>query len=106
MRAGSRMSQERADLVGRTGREDVLELAGLLLDLGFAVHGKAIGEKALGQAMTTNDAAGLVAPTKRKGHYRAAVPHKKSLGPHGIVTGIHKRPVIVALGRMRLRRHQ
>jgi hypothetical protein len=42
------MSQKRADLIGSFRREDVLELAGLLLDFGFAVHGEAVGKKALG----------------------------------------------------------
>src|SRR5580704_12168928 len=37
--AGARVAEECADLVGSFGRKDVLELAGLLFDLGFAVHG-------------------------------------------------------------------
>jgi hypothetical protein len=39
----------------------VLELAGLLLDLGLAVHGETVGEETLGEAVTTNDAAGALA---------------------------------------------
>jgi hypothetical protein len=31
------MVQKSADLIGRFGREDVLKLAGLLLDLGFTI---------------------------------------------------------------------
>src|ERR1700677_2379772 len=46
MWAGPRMSEECADLVGRFRRKDVLELAGLLLDLRFAVHGQTVGKKA------------------------------------------------------------
>jgi len=42
------MAQERADLVGRFRRENVLELAGLLLDFGFAIHREAVSEDALG----------------------------------------------------------
>src|SRR5580658_4026153 len=48
MRASPRMSKECTDFVSRFRRKNVLELAGLLLDLGFAVHGKAVGEEALG----------------------------------------------------------
>ena len=48
MGAGQRVVKKSADLVGGFRRENVLELAGLLLDLGFAVHGKRIGEEAFG----------------------------------------------------------
>jgi hypothetical protein len=60
MRASQGMVEEGADLVGRFGRKYVLELAGLLLDFGFAVHGERIGEKALGQTMTANDVGGAL----------------------------------------------
>ena len=60
------MAQERADLIRGFGGEDVLELAGLLLDFGFAVHGEAVGEQALGQAMTADDAAGAFASARRQ----------------------------------------
>jgi hypothetical protein len=55
------MAEEGADFVGCLGGEDVLELAGLLLDLGLAVHGETVGEKALSEAVTANDAAGALA---------------------------------------------
>ena len=45
------MIEEGADFVGRFGREDVFELAGLLLDFGFAVHGERVGEEAFGETM-------------------------------------------------------
>jgi hypothetical protein len=38
--AGERVVEEGTDLVRGFGREDVLELAGLLLDFGFAIHGE------------------------------------------------------------------
>lgn len=60
MWTGLGMVQEGADLVGRFRREDVLKLAGLLLDLGFTVEGKAIGEQALCQPMTSNDVSRLL----------------------------------------------
>jgi len=46
VRASERVVEEGADLVGGFGGEDVLELAGLLFDFGFAVHGEGIGEEA------------------------------------------------------------
>src|ERR1041385_5912086 len=49
VRAAARMSQKCADLIGRFRRQDVLELASLLLDLGLAVHGQAISKEPLGQ---------------------------------------------------------
>ena len=64
MRACSRMSQERADLIRRFGRENVLELAGLLLDFRLAVHRQAVGEQALGQTVAANDAAGPLAAAR------------------------------------------
>ena len=64
MRAGARVAQEGANLVGGFGREDVLELAGLLFDLGLAVHGEAVGEQALGKAVTANDVSGALAAAR------------------------------------------
>src|SRR5207248_1978987 len=66
VRAGTGMSQERADLLGRFLREDVLELAGLLLDFRLAVHGQAVGEQSFGQAMATNDVSGALASARRE----------------------------------------
>ena len=48
MGTSQRVVKKSADLVGGFGREDVLELAGLLFDLGFAIHGKRVGEEAFG----------------------------------------------------------
>ena len=55
------MTQKSADLVGSFGREDMLELAGLLFDFGLAVHGEAVGEKAFREAMAADDAGGAFA---------------------------------------------
>ena len=66
MRAGTRMSQERTDLVRRFRRKDVLKLAGLLLDFSLAVHGKAVGEEPFGQPMPPDDAASLFASARRE----------------------------------------
>ena len=55
VRTSPGMAEETADLVGGLGRQDVFKLAGLLLDLGFAVEGKTVGEEALSQAMSADD---------------------------------------------------
>ena len=73
MRAGARVSEEGAYLVGGFGREDVFELAGLLLDFRFAVHGQAVGEQALGQAMAADDAAGAFAAARSEFHDQSAI---------------------------------
>ncbi len=44
MRTRSGMAEEGADFIGRLGRQNMLKLAGLLLDLAFAVHGETVGE--------------------------------------------------------------
>ena len=58
------MAQEGTDLVGGLGRQDVFELASLFLDFRLAVHGETVGKKALGKAMTANDAAGALASAR------------------------------------------
>ena len=73
VRAGARMAEEGADLVGGFGRKDVLELAGLLLDFGLAVHGQAVGEQALGQAMAADDVGGALAAAGGEFDDQAAV---------------------------------
>src|SRR5580704_17171562 len=55
MRTSPGMAEETADLVGGLGRQDVFELAGLLLDLGFAVERETVGEETLSQAMSADD---------------------------------------------------
>src|SRR5271165_7109434 len=64
VRAGARVSEERTDLVSRFSREDMFELAGLLLDFRFAVHRKTVGKQALSQAVTADDAAGAFASAR------------------------------------------
>jgi len=46
MRTCLRMPEETADLIGGLRRQDVLKLAGLLLDFRLAVHGQAMREQA------------------------------------------------------------
>lgn len=65
MGAGLWVAEERADFVRRFGRQDVFELASLLLDFGFAVHGETVGEKALCQTMPPNDASRALASAWR-----------------------------------------
>jgi len=58
------MIEESADLVGGFGREDVLELASLLLDFGFAIHGERIGEEALGETVAADDVGGALVASR------------------------------------------
>ena len=60
MGTGERVVEEGANLVGGFGREYVLELASLLLDFGFAVHGERVGEEAFRQAVTSDDVGGAL----------------------------------------------
>ena len=106
MRASTGVSKESADLVSRFGRKDVLELAGLLLDLGFAVHGQAIGKQSLRQAVTADDAAGAFAAARREFHDQRAIAKRRGHRLKRIVAGIHERLVIVRMRRMRRGNHQ
>src|SRR5437867_3870096 len=94
------MAEEGADLVGCLGGEDVLELAGLLLDLGLAVHGEAVGEEALGEAVTADDAAGALASAWSQFDDQRAVSGRHCYRLQRLVAGIHKRLVIVRFGWM------
>lgn len=73
MRTGSRMPEERADLVGRFRRKNVLELACLLLDLAFAIHGETVGEQAFRQTMAPNNAGGTLAAERSEFDNHAAI---------------------------------
>ena len=101
MRAGSGMSEKRANFVGRFRREDMLELARLLLDFGFAVHGKAIGEEALRQSMTPDDASGTLAPARGEFDDHCAVSRGGGHRLQCVMAGIHKGLMLVRLGRVR-----
>jgi hypothetical protein len=67
------VAQEGADLVGGFGGQNVLELASLLFDFGFAVHGETVGEQAFGKAVTTDDIGGALAAAGREFDNHAAV---------------------------------
>ena len=60
MRASERVVEEGANLVGGFGREYVLELASLLLDFGFTVHGERVGEESFRQAVAADDVGGAL----------------------------------------------
>src|ERR1017187_4768419 len=55
VRARTRVAEERTDFVRRFGGQDVFELAGLLLDFGFAIHGERIGKESFSKAMSADD---------------------------------------------------
>ena len=67
------MPKERADFIGSLVRQDVLELAGLLLDLRLAVERKAVGEQALRQPMAADNVRGALAPTRGELDDRASI---------------------------------
>src|SRR5271166_370781 len=106
MRAGARMAQKCAYFVGGFGREDVLELARLLLDFGLAVHGEAVGEQALGQTVAADNVCGALTAAGGELDDEAAVAGRNPARLQGIVAGIDERLVIVGFGRMRSRREQ
>jgi len=58
------MSEESADLVRSLVRQDVLELAGLLLDFRLAVERKAVSEQAFRKSMSSDNVRGALAPAR------------------------------------------
>lgn len=96
------MSKKGADLVGSFGREDMLKLAGLLLDFRFAVHGQAVSKETLGQTMPADDAARSLAPARREFHDQSAVAHRGSYRLKRIVARVDER--LVSMGQRRMRR--
>src|SRR5271155_5069895 len=103
VRASARVPEEGADLVGSFQRKDVLELAGLLLDLRFAVHCQTVSKQALSQAVPADDAARPFAAAGREFHNQSAIADGGSDRLERIMTGIHKRFVIVGMWWMRRR---
>src|ERR1700722_330126 len=95
VRAGSRMAQECADLVGGFGREDVLELAGLLFDFGFAVHREAVSEQTLGKAVAADDVGRALTAAGCQFDDHAAVAGRNSGWLQCIVTRIDEWLVVV-----------
>ena len=76
MGAGARMLQEGAYTLRRLGGEDVLELAGLLLDFALAIHRQTVGEQAFGEPMSANDPGRLLPPLGREFYDHRAVSHR------------------------------
>src|SRR5581483_12013981 len=68
VRAGLGMSQERADARRRLGRQDVLELARLLLDLGLALDVQRLGKQALGEPVTADHVGCPLTPARGELH--------------------------------------
>src|SRR5947207_7900636 len=94
------MSQECANLVCGFGREDVLELAGLLLDLRFTFEGQTVGKQPFREPMASNDIRGPLASALCQLDNHAAVADRDAGWLEGIVAGIHERFVMVADRRM------
>ena len=99
------MPEERADLVRRFRRQDVFELASLLLNFGLAVHGQRIGKEALREAVAANDVGGAFAPVDSELNDCRSVADRDAARFESVVAGIHERLVIVRHRRMRRRFH-
>ena len=84
----------------------MLELARLLLDFGFAVHGERIGEEALGQAMAADNVGGALVSTGSEFDDRGAVAGRKAGRFERVVAGIDEGLVIVRLERVRAHGYQ
>src|ERR1700733_14783121 len=95
MRTRPRMPQECTNLVRRLRRQDVLELAGLLLDLSLAVHRQTVGEQPLGQSMSPDDVGRALLTSWSELHNHAAVADGDAVRLQRIVTRVHKRLVSV-----------
>ena len=100
------MIEESADLVGGFGREDVLELASLLLDFGFAIHGERIGEEALGETVTADDVGGALVASLGELDDGGAVTGRNSGRFQRVVARINEGFVLVSFRRMRAARDQ
>ena len=105
MRAGERVVEEGANLVGGFGREYVLELTSLLLDFRFTVHRERVGEKTLRQPVASDDVGGALVSAGGEFDDRGAVAGRKACGLQRVVAGIDEGLVIVRLGRVRARRY-
>ena len=75
MRAGPRVSEECADFVRSLRRKNMLELAGLLLDFGLAVHSQTVSEEPLRQPVPSDDAAGIFSSAGCKLNDQGSIPH-------------------------------
>jgi hypothetical protein len=82
------MAEEGTDLLGGFGRENVLELAGLLFDLALIRHSEALGEETLGETVTANHASGTLASSGSKFDDHAAVGRELAGRLERVVTGI------------------
>ena len=85
----------------------MFELACLLLNLRFAVHGEAICEKSLGEAMAANNAAGQASSALGELDDHAAIFNRHFVARlQRVVAGIDELFVMMRLGGMRPRRYQ
>src|SRR5215469_11274482 len=106
MGTGLGMAEKGADLVGSFGRENVLELASLLLDFELAVERQAVGKQALGQTVPADDVGGALPSTSRQFDHDAAIADRNPGGFQRVMTRIHEALVIVGFGWMRASKYQ
>ena len=100
VRTGARVAEEGTYLLGGFGRKDVFELACLLLNLALVLHAEALGEEALGETVTTNNASGALTSARSEFNDHAAVGRKFPGGLERVMTGIFDGAMFVGIGAM------
>src|SRR5271166_2257201 len=100
MRTRFRMPEEGADFVRRFCRQDVLELARLLLDFGLAIHRERVREEPLREPMPANDVRGALTSADGELNNQRAFANRDARRLERVVAGIHEWPVIMQLRRM------
>ena len=106
MGARRRMPEKRTYLISHSWTEDVFKLAGLLLDFAFAIHGEAVGEQALGEAMAANDADGAFTPPIGEFDDETAIAERRSSGLERIMARIDEGLMVMGLRWVRARSDQ
>ena len=74
MGTGSRVPEEGTDFLGDLGRENVLKLAGLLLNFFFVLHLQGLREETFGKTMATNDIGGTLLAHRSEVNDEFAMP--------------------------------
>src|SRR5579862_4688148 len=97
MRTSPRMSQEPANLVRRFWRQNMFELARLLLDFRLAIECQTVRKQSLGQSMSPNDIRRSLPSPRRELNNHAAIADRHSIRLQRVMAGIHKWLVIMFL---------
>src|SRR5437870_13589383 len=98
------MTQKGTNFVGCFWREDVFELARLLLDLRLAIQSQAVGKQPLRKPVPADDVGRALAPARCKLDNHAAVTNRNRSWFQSVMPRIHKRLVMACFQRRRLSR--